>query len=291
MTTTACPACLHEEEEIVLPFVADEALLICKQASMRSGPKDTKRKRSRKVHHVHHAHHAQAVNHAHAATRPVAAQQPLIQPLRTKRRRSEDHSTVPRTRGMLEGERIWRIFRRRTAESHVHQYQSIVNGTYGGSPLYPLLSSLRRMPVSRGGLSQYFLSELFRRTMDVAVNRPPASTFAIDNLASMAEDQEGEKCSICQECVGHNEGKSLPCAHGFHSGCIKHWLLQHNSCPLCRCEIESTCPQYNRINKGKLLGLVREEATAPEQSIAASKARIEQILPLIRTTTALLPPM
>ncbi|XVF15534.1 hypothetical protein REPUB_Repub09cG0162400 [Reevesia pubescens] len=46
---------------------------------------------------------------------------------------------------------------------------------------------------------------------------------------------ETEKCCICQEDYGDEEelGK-LDCGHDFHFNCIKQWLLQKNSCPICK---------------------------------------------------------
>jgi len=42
-------------------------------------------------------------------------------------------------------------------------------------------------------------------------------------------------CSVCLEefAVG-DECVTLPCAHVFHKGCAKQWLMQDKSCPLCK---------------------------------------------------------
>ncbi|XP_050206180.1 probable E3 ubiquitin-protein ligase HIP1 [Mercurialis annua] len=44
-----------------------------------------------------------------------------------------------------------------------------------------------------------------------------------------------EPCSICQEQYvdGQDLGK-LDCGHDFHFNCIKQWLIQKNSCPICK---------------------------------------------------------
>ncbi|XP_057492295.1 probable E3 ubiquitin-protein ligase RHG1A isoform X2 [Actinidia eriantha] len=44
-----------------------------------------------------------------------------------------------------------------------------------------------------------------------------------------------ELCSICQEdyVEGEDLGK-LDCSHNFHFSCIKQWLMQKNTCPLCK---------------------------------------------------------
>ncbi|XWS33594.1 hypothetical protein CRYUN_Cryun22dG0096500 [Craigia yunnanensis] len=46
---------------------------------------------------------------------------------------------------------------------------------------------------------------------------------------------EAEPCCICQEDYANGEvlGK-LDCGHDFHFSCIKQWLVQKNSCPICK---------------------------------------------------------
>ncbi len=126
-------------------------------------------------------------------------------------------------------------------------------------------------------MSRYFLSEAWRER-DSYLNlegNPPASTHAIENLAPLPAEKlcEDLECAICQDCFGtesHNEGKILPCKHAFHQKCAAAWLQQHNTCPSCRAEIESTCPKYNREHRRKMLGEVREEAMAPEPPVQES---------------------
>lgn len=45
-------------------------------------------------------------------------------------------------------------------------------------------------------------------------------------------------CSICQ--TSFEQGNRLivlPCNHSFHQGCVAPWLMQSNTCPLCRLEV------------------------------------------------------
>ncbi|GAV67747.1 zf-RING_2 domain-containing protein, partial [Cephalotus follicularis] len=44
-----------------------------------------------------------------------------------------------------------------------------------------------------------------------------------------------EPCCVCQEdyADGEDLGK-LDCGHDFHFNCIKQWLHQKNSCPICK---------------------------------------------------------
>lgn len=39
-------------------------------------------------------------------------------------------------------------------------------------------------------------------------------------------------CPICADVI--NEAKITPCGHRFCTGCIRHWLRGHNTCPTCR---------------------------------------------------------
>ncbi|KFK41230.1 hypothetical protein AALP_AA2G102300 [Arabis alpina] len=71
---------------------------------------------------------------------------------------------------------------------------------------------------------------------------PPASQFAIEAVktVTVAEDDLAKEkvCAICKEDfeVGE-EGKVLKCLHLYHSSCIVSWLNIHNTCPICRFEV------------------------------------------------------
>ena len=55
-------------------------------------------------------------------------------------------------------------------------------------------------------------------------------------------------CSICLMDI--NEGQKtilLPCGHMFHDECITKWLNIHNTCPLCRFELPTDDPEYERM--------------------------------------------
>ena len=50
--------------------------------------------------------------------------------------------------------------------------------------------------------------------------------------ANLPRDAEKE-CIICQE-EKRDQWRALPCAHIFHDKCVKEWLQQNPSCPVCR---------------------------------------------------------
>ncbi|KAL1223635.1 putative E3 ubiquitin-protein ligase RHC1A [Cardamine amara subsp. amara] len=74
------------------------------------------------------------------------------------------------------------------------------------------------------------------------IGPPPASQSAIEAIRTVKiaeEDLAKEKvCAICKEEfeVG-DEGKELKCMHLYHSSCIVSWLNIHNTCPICRFEV------------------------------------------------------
>ena len=44
----------------------------------------------------------------------------------------------------------------------------------------------------------------------------------------------GIDCSICMEDVGNKGVYNLSCGHLFHQGCLNEWLLNNDTCPMCR---------------------------------------------------------
>ncbi|KAM8770063.1 E3 ubiquitin-protein ligase DZIP3 isoform 1-T1 [Rhynchonycteris naso] len=51
------------------------------------------------------------------------------------------------------------------------------------------------------------------------------------------EEGEEEPCVICHENLSPENLSVLPCAHKFHSQCIRPWLLQQGTCPTCRLHV------------------------------------------------------
>ena len=48
-------------------------------------------------------------------------------------------------------------------------------------------------------------------------------------------DLEFPTCSVCiTDFEMGTESLFLPCGHQFHKDCIKPWLKDHNTCPVCR---------------------------------------------------------
>ncbi|XP_068268107.1 E3 ubiquitin-protein ligase RNF128 isoform X1 [Nyctibius grandis] len=49
---------------------------------------------------------------------------------------------------------------------------------------------------------------------------------------------DGDSCAVCIEQYKPNEVmRILTCNHFFHKNCIDPWLLEHRTCPMCKCDI------------------------------------------------------
>ncbi|TNV78648.1 hypothetical protein FGO68_gene16058 [Halteria grandinella] len=71
-------------------------------------------------------------------------------------------------------------------------------------------------------------------------NNLPDFIFAKPNKPESPEQKdEPQPCAICYCDYDNGEQlKKLPCKHEFHSHCIKPWVEQHDTCPLCRKQIK-----------------------------------------------------
>ncbi|CAI9266872.1 unnamed protein product [Lactuca saligna] len=82
--------------------------------------------------------------------------------------------------------------------------------------------------------------------------RPPASMTVVKNLLSVViTDQDFEKnnirCAVCKDEIGVGVmAKQLPCGHRYHGDCILPWLCIRNTCPVCRHELPTDDPEYER---------------------------------------------
>ena len=55
----------------------------------------------------------------------------------------------------------------------------------------------------------------------------------------MNEEKELEDCVICFETLTIEKTINLPCKHSFHLDCIKKWVKESATCPMCRKKISS----------------------------------------------------
>lgn len=99
------------------------------------------------------------------------------------------------------------------------------------------------------------LEELFEQLSAGTTTRrgpPPAPRSSIDALPTIKIAQRhlrssDSNCAVCKdEFELGAEAKQMPCNHIYHSDCIVPWLVQHNSCPVCRQELPSATSSQNR---------------------------------------------
>ncbi|XXG86746.1 hypothetical protein AAC387_Pa11g1578 [Persea americana] len=117
-----------------------------------------------------------------------------------------------------------------------------------------------RLPASFG---DYFLGpgleQLIQQLAENDPNRygtPPAAKSAIESLPSVKVSEkllvsDSAQCAVCMDLFELGaEGKEMPCKHIFHPDCILPWLDLHNSCPVCRYELPTDDPDYERRVRG-----------------------------------------
>ncbi|XP_057301673.1 E3 ubiquitin-protein ligase RNF115-like [Hydractinia symbiolongicarpus] len=76
---------------------------------------------------------------------------------------------------------------------------------------------------------------------------PPANKTQIESLPietiTQKEVDDKVECAVCREEYALSEQvKRLPCLHLFHPGCVDPWLELHDSCPVCRCNLNGERP-------------------------------------------------
>ncbi|KAI3454019.1 hypothetical protein Pfo_010682 [Paulownia fortunei] len=96
------------------------------------------------------------------------------------------------------------------------------------------------------------------------VAKLPVTTVTEEVLVKLGKDAV---CSICQEnLVVDDKMQELPCKHLFHPPCLKPWLDEHNSCPICRHELKTDDHAYESWKE-------REKEAEEERKGAANAIR------------------
>ncbi|PIA28512.1 hypothetical protein AQUCO_06900049v1 [Aquilegia coerulea] len=85
---------------------------------------------------------------------------------------------------------------------------------------------------------------------------PPAPTSAIDGMPMVKiTSQHLINDSICPVCKDDFEigtvAREMPCKHIYHSDCIVPWLQMHNSCPVCRLELQEPVASTETVHSSR----------------------------------------
>lgn len=91
---------------------------------------------------------------------------------------------------------------------------------------------------------------------------PPAAKSVIENLPSVVLRKEDTTeidavCAVCKDGIQAEEQvKRLPCLHHYHEDCILPWLGIRNTCPLCRFELPTDDPEYEKRKARRANGVI-----------------------------------
>jgi E3 ubiquitin-protein ligase RNF115/126 len=117
----------------------------------------------------------------------------------------------------------------------------------GNGGFEALFSGAPGVAFARGNAGDYFigpgLEELFEQlSANDQRGPPPATRSSIDAMPTIKITQKhlrsDSHCPVCKDKFElGSEARQMPCDHLYHSDCIVPWLVQHNSCPVCRQEL------------------------------------------------------
>ncbi|XP_021761088.1 E3 ubiquitin-protein ligase AIP2-like [Chenopodium quinoa] len=157
--------------------------------------------------------------------------------------------------------------------------QSQTAGENGDSSNDEVVGSLMRGLVESLDVSMLDNLEDLLPPMEGTTGRvaPPASKEVVEKLPvikleseEMVKEkigEEGAECCICKEKLGvGDEMQEMPCKHLFHPPCLKPWLDEHNSCPICRHELPTDDHKYESWKE-------REKELEEERRGAANAVR------------------
>ncbi|CAI0452623.1 unnamed protein product [Linum tenue] len=105
----------------------------------------------------------------------------------------------------------------------------------------------------------------------LTTGQPPASRLVVERLPSVVVTKEdagsdNSTCAVCKDDMSAGEkAKLLPCTHRYHEECIVPWLNIRNTCPVCRHELPTDDPDYERRK------MVERSSVAVAAAVAAGQ--------------------
>lgn len=101
-------------------------------------------------------------------------------------------------------------------------------------------NTLRNNTVSNDSIRSRYVVEAYGSTNRI-VKRNENTRVNIPRTQNEVYD-----CTICMEKIDSTDKKILTCNHKFHTNCINKWLLENNTCPICR------TTQYTNLNSSSI---------------------------------------
>ena len=87
----------------------------------------------------------------------------------------------------------------------------------------------------------------FPNMVNVNSNNPVDTEIVNNLIVNKQYDENKKECSICLDNIKIGEKYIiLPCIHFFHENCIKKWMNEKNTCPLCKYKLTNT--NINNMN-------------------------------------------
>ncbi|CEM13987.1 unnamed protein product [Vitrella brassicaformis CCMP3155] len=133
-----------------------------------------------------------------------------------------------------------------------------------------------------------FMERIVQSMMDqeeMPNRSPPTARHILEHMPThritKEEAASGLECTICQDYLKEGDDawklSENPewCSHMFHVACIRPWLEQHNTCPVCRYELPTDDEEYERRKRERRDQLQRQlshEGDMQRQPASSSSA-------------------
>lgn len=91
----------------------------------------------------------------------------------------------------------------------------------------------RDVQIVENNIAHHVLQTTIRAFQTHRLSAEPPTHLVDQRVASSGRSTQQE-CPICFDKICQNDGSALPCMHSFHTQCIRTWLMENNTCPVCR---------------------------------------------------------
>ena len=98
----------------------------------------------------------------------------------------------------------------------------------------------------------YLINQEYNKPSSLPTSKKQLETMKQYTITKQTIEHYGIEnvCSICKdEFELGQHAMDLPCNHYFHKDCIYPWLSEHNSCPICRYELQTDDDEEYERNK------------------------------------------